>query len=259
MAAFESQVCEKCNGFEGLRVTSQTEVKAGVYAFDLVCKKCYAKSSRVSDSRIIESKFRPKSWLPNYLLLCFLVNGEYFEDYEHVLGTLGLAHLSKTQWQRVVKWVHPFVKELAGWSCPEIKRQIIRRGDQKNLKIMFDGFYLTRGFHANNASGTIHDEQTGKVLQFAHRSKRGVGSNRTGISGGAEGDIFKELLTNLQKDGFDVKECVMDHDSTCANVLLEKFPEAEVVYCGNHTVKTFHSELENVKKTPCQVKSVQLR
>ena len=144
VAAFESQVCEKCKGFEGLRVTSKTEVKAGVYAFDLACKKCHAKSSRVSDSRIIESKFRPKSWLPNYVLLCFLLNGEYYKDYEHVLGTLGLAHLSKTQWQRVVKWVHPFVKELADWSCSEVKRQIIRRGDQKNLKIMFDGSYLTR-------------------------------------------------------------------------------------------------------------------
>ena len=46
----------------------------------------------------------------------------------------------------------------------------------------------------------------------------------------------------------------MDHDSTSVNVLLEKFPEAEVIYFGNHTVKTFHSELENLKKTPCQVK-----
>ena len=82
----------------------------------------------------------------------------------------------------------------------------------------------SRGFHANNASGTIHDEQTGKVLQFAHRSKRGVGSNWTGTSGGAEGDIFEEPITNRQKDSFDVKECVMDHDFTCANVLLEKFP-----------------------------------
>ena len=259
VAAFESQLCKKCCSSEGLRVTSKTEVKAGIYAFELSCKKCHAKSTCVSDSRIIESKFRPKSWLPNYVLLSFLLNGEYYKDYEHVLGTLGIGHLSKTQWQRVVKWVHPFVKQLANWSCSEVKQQIIRRGDQKNLKIVFDGFYLTRGFHANNASGTIHDEQTGKVLQFAHRSKRGVGKNWTGTSGGAEGDIFEELLTNLQKGNFDVKECVIDHDSTCANVLLEKFPEAEVVYCGNHTVKTFHAELENVKKTPCQVKSVQHR
>ena len=202
VAAFESQVCGKCYrcSSEGLRVTSKTEVKAGIYTFDLSCKKCHAKSSRVSDSRIIASKFRRKSWLLNYVLLCFLLNGEYYKDYEHVLGTLGIAHLSKTQWQRGVKWVHPFVKQLANWSCSEVKRQIIRRGDQKNLKIIFHAFCLTRGFHANNASGTIHDEQTGKVLQFAHRSKRGVGSNWTGTSGGAEGDIFEELLTNLQKD-----------------------------------------------------------
>ena len=137
-----------------------TEVKAGIYAFEFSCKKCHAKSTRVSDSRIIESKFRPKSWLPNYVLMSFLLNGEYYKDYEHVLGTLGIGHLSKTQWQRVVKWVHPFVKQLANWSCSEVKQQIIRRGDQKNLKIVFDGFYLTRGFHANNANGTIHDEQT---------------------------------------------------------------------------------------------------
>ena len=181
VAAFESQVCEKCEGFEGLRVKSKSEEKAG--AFDLFCKTCYTKSTRVSDSRIIESKFLPKSWQPNYVLLCFLLNGEYCKDYEHILGALSLAHLSKTQWQRVVKWVHPFVEELALWSCSEVKRQVIRRGDQKNLKIIFHGLHLTRGFHANNASGTIHDEQTGKVLRYAHRSKRGVGSNWTGTSG----------------------------------------------------------------------------
>ena len=141
------------------------------------------------------------------------------------------------------------MKQLANWSCSEVKQQIIRRGEQKNLKIVFNGFYLTQGFHANSASVTIHDEQTRKVLQFTHRSKRGLAKNWTGTSGGAEGDILEELLTNLQKGNFDVKECVMDHNSTYTNVLLEKFPKAEVVYCGNHTVKTFHSQLENVKKT----------
>ena len=42
---------------------------------------------------------------------------------------------------------------------------------------------------------------------------------------GAAGDIFEELLTNLQKDSFDVKECVMDHDSTCA---VSKVPRGKV-------------------------------
>ena len=90
------------------------------------------------------------AWLPNYLLLSFLLNGEYFKDYEHVLGTLGVTHLSKSQWIRVVKWVHPHVKELAQWSCDEIKREIARRGDKKSLEIMYDGFYLTRGYHGEN-------------------------------------------------------------------------------------------------------------
>lgn len=91
-------------------------------------------------------------------------------------------------------------------------------------------------------------------MGFAHRSKRGIGSKWVGTSGGAEGDIFEELLSNLKQEEFNVKECVIDHDSTCANVLLEKFPEAEVVYCGNHTVKTFHTDLANVKRIPCMVR-----
>ena len=144
-----------------------------------------------------------------------------------------------------MNWVHPHVKDLAQWSCDEIKREIARRGDQKSLEIMYDGFYLTRGYHANNASGTIHDVKSGKIV---HRSKRGLGSNWVGTSRGAEGDIFEELLTGLKDEHFNVKECTIDHDATCANVLLEQFPEAEVICCGNHTIKTFHSDLANIKK-----------
>ena len=254
VAAFESQICEKCNVSGQLRMTTKTQVKPGIVELELTCLKCFEKSKHKSDCRTIESRFRPKAWLPNYLLLSFLLNGEYFKDYEHVLGTLGVGHLSKSQWIRVVKWVHPHVKDLAQWSCDEIKREIARRGDKKSLEIMYDGFYLTRGYHANNASGTIHDVKSGKIVAFAHRSKRGLGSNWVGTSGGAEGDIFEELLTGLKDGHFNVKECTIDHDATCANVLLEQFPEAEVIYCGNHTIKTFHSDLANIKKISCQVR-----
>lgn len=47
-----------------------------------------------------------------------------------------------------------------------------------------------------------------------------------------------------------VKKCAMNHGSTCANALLDEFPEAEVVYCGNHIVKTFHPELEKGNENP---------
>jgi len=75
-----------------------------------------------------------------------------------------------------------------------------------------------------------------------------LGSNWVGTSGGAEGDFFEELLTGLKDEHFNVKECTIAHDATCANVLLEQFPQAEVIYCGNHTIKAFHSDLANVKK-----------
>ena len=248
------QVCNTCTSSGNLRATRTREVKTGITQFELTCQKCKSQSFHTTDSRTIDSKFRPKSWLPNFILLSFFLNGEYYKDYEHVLGTLGLGHLSQSQWLRVVDWVHPYLRELASWSCREVRKEVVRRGDQHNLKILFDGFYLTRGYHANNSTGTIHDEKTGRVMGFAHRSKRGIGSKWVGTSGGAEGDIFEELLSNLKQEEFNVKECVIDHDSTCANVLLEKFPEAEVVYCGNHTVKTFHTDLANVKRIPCMVR-----
>lgn len=251
-AAFESQVCDKCNESGNRRVTRRQE-NAGILELELTCMKCQERKTHKSDSRVIFSRFRPKSWLPNYVLLSFFLNGEYFKDYEHVLGTLGVGRLSESQWLRVVKWLHPAIKELTIWSCEKVKSEIVKRGDKNNLQVMYDGFYATRGYHSNNSTGTIHDEKTGKVIAFAHRTKRGAGSNWSGTSGGAEGDIFEELLASLKEDKFNIRECIIDHDATCANVLLEIFPEADVIFCGNHTVKTFHTELTNVKKIPCQV------
>ena len=101
-AAFESQICEKCNVNRQLCVTTKTQVEPGIMELELTCMKCFEKSKHKSDCHTIESRFRPKAWLPNYLLLSFLLNSEYFKDYEHVLGTLGVSHLSKSQWIHVV-------------------------------------------------------------------------------------------------------------------------------------------------------------
>ena len=96
VAAFEYQVCNTCTSSGNLRATRTREVKTGITQFELTCQKCKSQSFHTTDSRTIDSKFRPKSWLPNFILLFFL-NGEYYKDYEHVLGTLGLDHLSQSQ------------------------------------------------------------------------------------------------------------------------------------------------------------------
>lgn len=83
------------------------------------------KSKHKSDCNNIESRFRPKAWLPNYLLLSFLLNGEYFKDYEHVLGILGVSHLSKSQWICVMKWVHLHVKDLGNGLAMKLREKVL--------------------------------------------------------------------------------------------------------------------------------------
>ena len=50
----------------------------------------------------------------------------------------------------------------------------------------FEGFYLTRGYHSNNASATLDDVHSGRIAWFAHRTKHGKDSNWIGTSSGAE-------------------------------------------------------------------------
>jgi len=38
----------------------------------------------------------------------------------------------------------------------------------------------------------------GNVIAYCHRTKRGRGSNWEGTSGGAEGDIFGEMLDEVE-------------------------------------------------------------
>ena len=62
----------------------------------------------------------------------------------------------------------------------------------------YDGFYLTRGYHSNNASATLHDVYSDRNAWFAHHTKRGKDSNWQGISSGAEGDMLSEILGKVK-------------------------------------------------------------
>ena len=66
--------------------------------------------------------------------------------------------------------------------------------------------------------------------------------------------ILADLIEN---ERMTIKKAIIDKDASCHEIILTRSPETEIVFCGNHTAKTFHTDLERVKKTPCQV-SVQL-
>ena len=89
-------------------------------------------------------------------------------------------------------WFGENVTELALVSCKPGHQQITDRGDQSQLKVLVDEFYLTRG-HCSNSSATINDIVTDKIVWITHCTKCGAGANWSGTSGGAEGNMRSEL------------------------------------------------------------------
>ena len=82
-----------------------------------------------SNIPVVKATTRPKSAIRNFVALSFLFNGDYFRDYHKILGTLGLDHVSFTQWIHIVEWITPFVKRIADWSMQEARAEAVRRAD----------------------------------------------------------------------------------------------------------------------------------
>ena len=124
-----------------------------------------------------------------------MLNGGYYSEYDN--GTMGLPVMHHTTWEGVVEWVGKYVEKLAMWSCNQVRAKIIARGDQHQWQASYDGFYLTRGHHSNNASATLHDVQTDSIAWFAHRKS----TNWEGTSSGAEGDMLLSILGDVKSSG----------------------------------------------------------
>ena len=69
------------------------------------------------------------------------------------------------------------VEKLADWLCDQVRADIVKRGDKTQWTASLDGFYLTRGYHSNNSSATLHDVESDCIAWFTHHTKRGKGSN----------------------------------------------------------------------------------
>ena len=193
------------------------------------------------------------SWNLNYPALASLMNGQYYVEYHGVFGMMGTPVMSEVTWNKVVGWLGENVKELAELSCNQVRQKIVERGEKFSWVASYDGFYLTRGHYSNNSSGTLHDVASDKIAWFAHRTKRGSGANWEGTSSGAEGDMLREILDDVKAKGFIIKQIIMDHDTSGVNIACTSFPEVRVTYCGNHTAKSFHSDLAKIKSVKCKV------
>ena len=193
------------------------------------------------------------SWNQHYAVLSFLLNGHLHSEYARLSGMLGLPPCSQTQWQNILKRLEPHVAALAEWSCGQVRKEIVMRGDEKKWIASFDGFYLTRGHYSNNASASMHDFVGGGIAWYTHRTKRGPGHNWEGTSAGAEGDMFDEVLGMVKAAGFGIQEIITDKDSSINVIFCRHFPEGTITYCHNHCAKTLHKDLEKIRKNKREV------
>ena len=207
--------------------------------------QCSGRPMEIHDSRC--------SWKQYYPVLSFLVNGHLYAEYARLSGWLGLPSCSSKQWHRIVERLEVHVTKLAEWSCGQVQQAIVKRGDDKKWIASFDGFYLTRGHYSNNASASLHDFSTGDIAWFTHRTKRGPGHNWEGTSGGAEGDMFNEILGKVRAAGFILKEIITDKDSSVNTIFCRHFPEGTITYCSNHCAKTLYRDLQKIKQNKCEV------
>ena len=193
------------------------------------------------------------SWQQYYPVLSFLLNGHLHVDYVRLSGWLGLPSCSSTQWHRIIQKLEIHVTKLAEWSCGQVRKNIVNRGDDKKWVGSYDGFYLTRGHYSNNSSASLHDYESGAIAWFSHRTKKGPGHNWEGTSGSTEGDMFNEILGKVKAAGFVLKEVITDKDSSMNSIFCRHFPEGTITYCSNHCAKTLHKNLQKIKQRKCEV------
>ena len=113
---------EKETEFEFCSVKQNT-----VEEFEFDCSRCGKKVSLMSSIPAVKTTTRPTSAGRNFVALSFLVSGQYFKDYHKILGTLGLDHVSFTQWIHIIifEWIVPFVKRIADWSVQKARTKAV--------------------------------------------------------------------------------------------------------------------------------------
>ena len=162
------------------------------------------------------------SWKINYPALVCLMNGQYYVEYHGVFGMKRIPVMSEATWNKTIGWLGTQVKDLAEIPCKQVRQKIVLRGEQFSWVASYDGFYLTRGHHSNNSSGTLHDVSSDKVAWFSHRTKQGPGANWEGTSSRAEGDILREILSDVKARGFTIKPKYNERNILATRIALNR-------------------------------------
>jgi hypothetical protein len=122
------------------------------------------------------------------------------------------------------------------------------------IRITLDCRWSSRGFAAEEATITIIDNETGKVMWVLHvLKKRKFGRNvfrvYQGSSKGMEGWGVLKLIEKIKEEGFTIERFAHDNDSSTKNHILSAFPKALEDLCISHAAKSFRDNIKKASKT----------
>ena len=66
--------------------------------------------------------------------------------------------------------------------------------------------------------------------------------------------MFDKLLRKVKSEGYTVGQIIMDHDTSANVIVCTHFPDIHIIYCSNHSAKSFHHELSKIKSLSCKCK-----
>jgi len=127
---------------------------------------------------------------------------QLFAEYRRIANMLGCPPCSDTHWKNIIGWLSEHVTTLAEWFCEQVQESVRAHGHQEAWVASYDGYYLTRGHHSNNSSATLYDYSAGNFAWFKPHTKHDVSHNWEDTSGGAEADMYDEILSEPKKAGF---------------------------------------------------------
>ena len=51
--------------------------------------------------------------------------------------------------------------------------------------------------------------------------------------------MLDELLGKVKSNGYNLDKIVMDHDTAANAIVCSHFPDINIIYCSNHSAKSF--------------------
>ena len=67
----------------------------------------------------------PPSWELNYSALSFLLNGQYYSEYQRTFGLMGFPVMCEKAWQKLVAPLVVQLEAIAMTSCEQVQEKII--------------------------------------------------------------------------------------------------------------------------------------